>query len=117
MAPVTLNKKLNLVLPVDTDKGKIWVHSTPISKEIFESNYLLLTKTLANLYSNNIGPSFAPRIALLSLKDTAKEMDETNDISSNLVQEIHRLTNVLMPDPTGRWQTLPFVEVVNKKLR
>ena len=63
---VTLNKKLNLVIPIDTDKGKIWIHSTPISKEIFESNYLLLTKTLANLYANNIGPSFGPRIALLS---------------------------------------------------
>jgi hypothetical protein len=114
--PVTLNKKLNLVIPLDTDKGKIWIHSTPISKEIFESNYLLLTKTLANLYSNNIGPSFGPRIALLSLKDTAKEMDETNDLSSGLLQEINRITNVLMPDQTGRWQVIPFVEVINKKL-
>jgi hypothetical protein len=113
--PVTLNKKLNLVIPVDTDKGKIWIHSTPISKEIFESNYLLLTKTLADLYLNGIGPSFAPRIALLSLKDTAKGMDETNDISANLIQEIYRLTNVLMPDPSGRWQTIPFVEVISKK--
>jgi hypothetical protein len=113
---VTINKKLNLVIPIDTDKGRIWIHSTPISKEVFESNYLLLTKTLADLYSNGIGPSFAPRIALLSLKDTAKEMDESNDISNNLIQEIYRITNVLMPDPSGRWQTIPFVEVISKKI-
>jgi hypothetical protein len=111
---VTINKKLNLVIPIDTDKGKIWIHSTPISKEVFESNYLLLTKTLADLYLNGIGPSFAPRIALLSLKDTAKEMDANNDISNNLIQEIYRLTNVLMPDPSGRWQTIPFVEIISK---
>jgi hypothetical protein len=113
---VTINKKLNLVIPVDTDKGKIWIHSTPISKEVFESNYLLLTKTLADLYLNGIGPSFAPRIALLSLKDTAREMNADNDISNNLIQEIYRLTNALMPDPSGRWQTIPFVEVISKSI-
>jgi hypothetical protein len=115
MAPLTINKKLNLVIPIDTENGKIWVHSVPIAKEVFESNYLVLTKTLSNLYANGIGPSFSPRIALYCLKDTAKEIDETNDVSSNLLNEIYRLTNVLMPS-NGQWQTIPFVEVKNKKL-
>lgn len=117
MAPVTINKKLNLVLPVETDTGKIWVHSVPISKEVFESNYLLLTKTLANMYANGIGPAFGPRIARLALKDVAKEMNDEEDISVPLVNEIHRLTNFLMPSTNGAgWQTIPFPEVVQKKL-
>ena len=116
MAPITINKKLNLVLPIDTDSGKIWVHSVPLSREVFESNYLLLTKTLSNLYVNGIGPSFAPRITRLVLKDTAKEMDDENDVSVNLMNEIFRLTNFLMPTHNGPWQTIPFAEVKMKKL-
>lgn len=117
MTNITINKKLNLVLPVETESGKIWVHSVPISREVFESNYLLLTKTLASLYANGIGPAFGPRIARLAIKDVAKEMNEDEDISVNLINEIQRLTNFLMPSNNGAgWQTIPFHEVVNKKL-
>jgi hypothetical protein len=117
MAPVTINRRLNLVLPVETEKGKIWVHSVPISREVFESNYLLMTKTLSSIYSNGIGPSMAPRIAALMLRDTAKEMDETADVSGPLIQEIYRLTNFLMPSSNGGgWQTVSFSEVKMKKL-
>lgn len=117
MAPVTINKKLNLVLPVETEAGKIWVHSVPLSREVFESNYLLLTKTLANMYANGIGPAFGPRIARLALKDVAKEMNEEEDISVPLLNEIHRLTNFLMPSTNGSgWQTVPMSEVIQKKL-
>src|ERR1700751_5403859 len=108
MATIAINKKLNLVLPVDTDNGRIWVHSVPISKEIFESNYLLMTKTIAYLYSNGVGPAFGPRVARLALKDVAKDMDDETDISINLLNEIYRITNVLMPSPTGQWQTIPL---------
>lgn len=116
MATIAINKKLNLVLPVDTDSGRIWVHSVPISKEIFDSNYLLLTKTLAFLYANGVGPAFGPRIAKMALIDVAKEMDDETDISSNLLNEIYRITNVLMPTPNGPWQTVPLYEVKTKKL-
>jgi hypothetical protein len=117
MAPVAINKKLNLVLPVETDAGKIWVHSVPISREVFESNYLLLTKTLAELYINGIGPAFGPRIAKLTLRDVAKEMNEEEDISINLINEVHRLTNFLMPSTNGSgWQTISLHEVIQKKL-
>jgi hypothetical protein len=112
---ISINKKLNLVLPLETDNGKIWIHSVPISREVFESNYLLLVRTLSDLYANGIGPSFAPRVARLRLKDTAKEMNDQEDISANLMNEIHRLTNALMPS-NGQWQTIPFIEVINRKL-
>jgi hypothetical protein len=115
MAPMILNKKLNLVMPVETDAGKIWVHSVPISMEVFDANYMILTKTLAYLYLNGIGPSFSPRIARRALKDVAKEMNDEEDISANLMMEIYRITNFLMPKD-GRWQTIPFAEVKAKKL-
>lgn len=118
MAEVALNKKLNIAIPIETESsGKIWAHSVPISYEVFDSNWLLLTKTLSNLYSNGIGPAMAPRIAARMLKDTAKEIDEKNDISINLMQEIYRLTNILMPNANGSgWRTMPFIEVKNRKM-
>jgi hypothetical protein len=115
---ISINKKLNLVLPIELDENsKIYFHSIPISREVFEANYLLLTRTMANLYANGIGPSMSPRVAALALRDAAKEMDNEKDISVNLRNEIERLTNVIMPSLNGGgWQTLPYVEVKNKKL-
>ena len=116
MSSISINKKLNIAFSIDIDDGKkIWIHSVPISKEIFEQNYLLLAKAMSNLYINGIGPALAPRIAALVLRDTAKEMNETTDISFNLFQEIYRITNVLMETETG-WTLIPFHEVKNKKM-
>jgi hypothetical protein len=117
MAEVAINKRLNLVIPIDSDSGKIWIHSTPVSREIFESNYLLLVKTLSNLYGNGIGPAMAPRVASFVLKDTAKEMDDKKDVSADFLQEVYRLSNFLMPNPDGRgWRTVPFSEAKNRNM-
>jgi hypothetical protein len=117
MANITINKKLNLVLPIEDDNKKIWFYSTPISREVFEANYLLLVKTLSNLYFNGIGPGMAPRIAGYTLRDIAKEMNSTVDISQSFVNEIYRLTFVFMIDPvTNKWKTFPYLEVKNKKM-
>lgn len=114
---ITINKKLNLVLPVEIESGKIWIHSTPLSREVFESNWALLTRTLSNLYGNGIGPAMAPRVAALCLRETAKEMDETVDLSSNIFNEIYRLTNVLMPSSNGAgYESQLLYQVKQKKL-
>jgi hypothetical protein len=113
---ININKKLNLSLPFDTDTGKIWIHSVPLSREVFEANYLILAKTLSAIYTNGLGPAMAPRVAALMLKDMAKEMAIEDQVQMTLVQEIYRLTNVLMPQQTGGWQTLPYAEVKMKKL-
>lgn len=113
-----INKKLNLVIPIESDGKTIWFYSSAISREIFEANYLLLVKTLSNLYYNGIGPGMAPRVAMLALKDIAKDMNDKIDVSMPLIQEIYRLTFVLMEDPSvgNKWRTLPYLEVKNKKM-
>jgi hypothetical protein len=117
MANITINKKLNIVIPLEVDDKKFWVHSTPISREVFEASYMLFVKTLSNLYFNGIGPGMAPRVAGLALRDMAKEIDDKSDVSIPVIQEIYRLTYVLMIDPaTNRWSTKPFLEVKMKAL-
>lgn len=113
---VSINKKLNLVVPLETDAGKIWVHSVPLSREVFEANFLVLTKTLSAIYVNGLGPAMAPRVAAMMLRDTAKEMEIEEQVQNNLILEIYRLSNVLLPQPTGGWQTVPFGEVKMKKM-
>lgn len=115
---ITINKKLNLVIPVEVEDQTIYFYSTPISREIFEAHYMLMVKTLSNLYYNGIGPGMAPRVARLAMKDIAKDMNDKIDVSIPIIQEIYRLTFVLMIDPTigNKWRPLPYLEVKNKKL-
>jgi hypothetical protein len=115
---ITINRRLNLVLPIELDEHrKIYFHSMPISVEVFDANFWLLTQTLASLYAHGIGPSMSPRIALRALRDAAKQLDDTQDLSLNIINEVYRLTNVIMPNTNGGgWVTLPYVEVKNKKL-
>lgn len=112
---ITINKKLNLVLPVETESGTVWIHSIPLSREVFETNWALLTRTLSNLYGNGIGPAMAPRVAALCLRETAREMDETKDVSVPIMNEIYRLTNVLMPSSNGAGYEPQLLYIVKQK--
>ena len=109
---VRISRRLNLVLPVEGAKGRIHVHSTPISRHIFEDNWLLISRTLSSTYMNKLGPVMGPRVAALALRDEAKEMGLELQ-SQNLLEEIRRLTNVVAPTDNG-WQTQPFVEAIKR---
>jgi hypothetical protein len=112
MGEAKLNRKLNLVLELDSEKGKISVHSTPISKSVFEDNYLAISRTFTAIYANGLGPMAGPRVAALMLKDEAKKIDAVEKTNS-LLAEITRLTNVIAPGENG-WETLPF-DVAKKR--
>lgn len=70
-----LNKKLNFVIPVVRDEGVLYVHATPISRETFEANYLLISKTFANIYTGGLGAAAGPRVAAMAMKDVAANFD------------------------------------------
>jgi hypothetical protein len=107
MATVKLNRKLNLVLTLDTDKGSMYVHSTPISREVFEDNFLAVSRAFTAVYTNGLGPITGPRVAALLLKQEATTLGVWEKTQQSLMAEIHRLTSVIMPSDTG-WETIPF---------
>ena len=113
MADVTLNRKLNLVLSVDTDKGTVYVHSVPISREVFEDNFLVISRAFTAVYTNGLGPVTGPRVAALLLKQEAKTLGVWERTQQSLMAEIHRLTNVMAPGDSG-WETMPF-DVAKKR--
>lgn len=112
-----INKSLNLVIPIEYEKGgQIFVHSTPISREIFEQYFLVVSKSFANIFAQGLGAIAGPRVAYLMLKQTATEMGiwggETG-VQNGLMNEIIRLSNVLIPDKKG-WKSYPLHTVIAK---
>jgi hypothetical protein len=108
MAELTLNRKLNLVLSVETENGQIHVHSSPIGREVFEDNFLVISRAFTAVYTNGLGPVTGPRVAALLLKDEAKKLGVWERTQQSLMAEIYRLTNVIAAGDNG-WQSFPFM--------
>jgi hypothetical protein len=96
-----IDNRLNLVIPVEGKHGVIFVHSMPISPETFDQHYLVIAKTFNAIYTGGLGATSGPRIAAKMLRDIAKR-DGTWDgplgVEAGVIKEIHRLSNVIVPD-------------------
>lgn len=100
MDKTRINNKLNLVLEIPDDKGTIYIHSTPISVDIFNQFYLVLSRTFSFIYSKGLHLT-APRIAHLVLKEIAAEEGQLEAVQNGLMNEIIRLSNVISPSDKG----------------
>ena len=108
-----IDRKLNLVLSLTRDEGvEVFVHSTPISRAIYESHFLVLSKTISAMYEEGLAPGICSRVAMMMLKKVAGKTGDTDSVERALLPEIWRLTNVLMPTERG-WETVPFQTVIN----
>ena len=105
---VILNRKLNIVVTVETEKGPVHIHSVPIGRNVFEDNYLVISKAFTQVYSHGLGPVTGPRVAALLLRDEAKRLDVWERTQQSLMNEIYRLTNVIAPTDNG-WEQFPFI--------
>lgn len=111
-----IDRKLNIVVPVDTEDGKtVYVHSAPIGREVFETYFLPLSKTFAAIYAEGLGSIAGPRIASLMLKRVAGDMGVGEEVERGLLAEIRRLTNLVMQGEQG-WETVPFQLAVDRKM-
>jgi hypothetical protein len=109
-----LDKKLNIVLPLDSG----WVHATPISYDIFEKYFVSISKAFSRLFNEGLGTFAGPRVAYLMLKKVAEEdgnweTPNGDGVSQGLMNEIIRLSNVLLPGEQG-WTSLPLYEALRQ---
>jgi hypothetical protein len=122
MADMRIDKKLNLVIPVldqDMQKPVAYVHSTPISSDVFEANYLIIGKVLAAIQAEGLGAIAGPRVAHWLMRDIAlrnKMWDGPEGVKATLVAEIYRLTNVIAASEERGWETVPYEEAKKRGL-
>lgn len=121
-----IDRKLNIVIPIDRGDGTtLYIHSTPIRKEVFETYYLVLAKTFAGIQQNGLDPRSAPSVAALILKEIAQKTARGDDSNwfdgddgvggkTGLLAEIVRLSNCLVGLPDGGWQTVMLQEALDK---
>lgn len=127
---VEINDALNVVIPVKVDADGntlVYGYHIPISKEVFDANYRILSATNAAIFAR--GSKFAaqvgPRIATLRLRDEAaqdaadREDFDTDgnpraDGAAALLADIKRLTTVMVPGPNG-WECIPVDAAIGRK--
>jgi hypothetical protein len=129
-----IDEKRNLVLPIVTEKVtkkvdgkdvteevvKLWAYHTPISREVWEQHFRVLSATKSALASKGAHylMSSGPRIAALTLRDEGRKdaavrgsFDEQGNVLDDETQsffaELKRLTMVLCPGQHG-WDMLPI---------
>ena len=108
-------KNLNLVVPIGDEDNRMYVHSTPISRVVFEEYFLVISKTFTAIFSEGLGAITGSRIASLMLRQVAQEIGQWEKVQKGLLNEINRLTNVVMLGDNG-WTSLPLQHLLDKKM-
>ncbi|HGH3388987.1 TPA: hypothetical protein ACJIKV_003647 [Citrobacter freundii] len=106
-----ISRNLNLIIPVQTEKGKAWIHATPISKEVFKEHFFILSKTFSAIFSEGLGVVAGPRIACLMLERISSDMniwEGEKGVRNTLVNEIIRLANLVYPAEGRGYDTIPL---------
>lgn len=113
---MTLDRKLNFVVPVETDKGEALVRSAPLSSSFFRQNFLAISKTFARLHGEGLGITTAPRVAAMMLERVERELagvgPDDPSPASPIMNEVRRLTNVELPGHG----LVPWAQVVSGKI-
>ena len=113
-----IDRKLNLVVPVDGSAGRFYLHSMPISQVVFEQYFMSISQAFSAIYGAGLNVVSGPRVAAMMLRRVAMRdgtWDGQEGVENGLIREIRRLTNVAMPAPGGGWRMLPYQELVDSK--
>ena len=110
-----INRNLNLVMEVDNGDSKIFVHSMPISRQVFDTYYLPISKAFSAIYSQGLHTAAGPRVAKNLLRSAAIDIDMwegPEGVENGLFNEIRRLTNVLVPVSGKGWETMVMDQAI-----
>lgn len=106
-----IDRKLNLVVPIEREDGtSVYVHSTPISKEVFEKYFLVISKAFTAIYDEGLHVLGGPRVAHMMLRKVATDAgvwSGENGVELGLMNEIRRLSNVIVLTENG-WKPMPL---------
>jgi hypothetical protein len=107
---MNLNPKLNLVIPVERDNGMAYVHAAPLSREVFDQYFFIISQTFAAIYGGGLTSVAGPRVAALMMHRIAKKLEVEDEVEP-LFAEMRRLSNVIVPGQP----IVPLQEALNRK--
>ena len=117
-----IDKNLNFVFPIESvGRGVVYVHSTPISRSVFEQFYDVLGKVFTKCFDGQDPKHIAltaPQLALPAIKAAAVSTgtwDGPNGVQRGLVNEIIRLSSVASTGDLG-WEMLPLDVAVRREI-
>lgn len=105
-----ISQALNLVQPIPMGESTYYVHSTPISNEVWENYALPIAQTFDTMTGKGLGVTSGPRTAKMLLKHFAQgngSWSGDGGLENGLLAEVRRLSNVIMPTASG-WSSIPF---------
>ncbi|EAY6135295.1 hypothetical protein SI62_17525 [Salmonella enterica] len=112
-------RNLNLIIPVQTEKGKAWIHATPINKEVFKEHFFILSKTFSVIFSEGLGVVAGPRIAYLMLERISRDSNAwegDKGVRNTLVNEVIRLANLVYPVEGKGYDTIPLDMALEREI-
>lgn len=107
-----IDRNLNLVIPLEWEGGKIYVHAAPIGTEVFDRYFRVFSKTFAVMMHEG-GAITGPRLAARYLNLACQDAED--DTYEALMAEIRRLCNVIMV-VDGAWKNIPLEDAINRKI-
>lgn len=107
-----INKSLALTGSIELSGVKCHIHAMPISGAVFDEYFEPMSMAFAKLHQRGLN-GLGPKVAYLMLKKEAEKIDEWELVKNGLMAEIRRLTNILLPGPSG-WETNPYQSLINQ---
>ncbi|MFW0766692.1 hypothetical protein ACN0IV_12715 [Trabulsiella odontotermitis] len=114
-----ISRKMNLIIPVETEMGTAYVHATPISKEVYREHFFILGKVFSAIFTEGFGAAAGPRMAYLMLERISIEQkiwEGEHGVSNTLVNEIIRLSNLVYPVEGKGWETKPLEVAIEREI-
>jgi len=115
-----IDRRMNIVVPVDGPDGKpqAYVHSTPISLEVFESNSRVIAAAFSAVFADGLGDLSGPRVAATIIREEAQRLgrwDGPTGVQNSLMNEIRRLSSYVSPGSNG-WESIPYQEACDRSI-
>jgi hypothetical protein len=96
-----IDKRLNIVVPIETNGGVLQVHCTPLSAEAFDLHFAAIAKVFAIIHGEGYGALAGPRIAAKVLREVARasgSWEGPMGVEEGIINEIRRTSLVVKPN-------------------
>lgn len=104
-----IDRRLRLVIPVDeTARGTIYIHTQPLSLEVFEQYFEVISIAHGLLYQQGQSVLSGPRIAAMHIRKAADRLGQRAEVDQGLFPAIEQLTNVASLEEGKGWTMTPY---------